>query len=132
MIGSSLSTYGLGKVYDRQSKKQLFVVASLIEASMWLLRFAMKAAAGLVVVDVTGKLMSPVWWMKIRRYELEMGERVEAMVFSVAHELMVSVGLITGLLWGVWLLVLTDGNWWWLGVPAAMGVILSAWLVRRE
>jgi MFS family permease len=132
MIGSSLSTYGLGKVYDRQPKKQLFIFASLVEASMWLLRFALTTTMALITVDVTGKLMSPVWWMKIRRYELEIGERVEVMVFSVAHELMVSLGLVAGLLIGVWLLVMSGGNWWWLGVPAALGVLLSAWLVRRE
>ena len=117
LLGSSISVYMLGRFYDRRPLKRVFLGASIVEALMWVVRFSASSAIGLVVSDVTGKVMNPVWWMKIRRYELEIGERVEKMVFSVAHELMVSVGLLVGLMVGVWLLVLSGGQWQFLAIP---------------
>jgi hypothetical protein len=132
LLGSSISVYMLGRFYDKRPLKQVFIGASLVEALMWVVRFSVSSAIGLVAADVTGKIMNPVWWLKIRRYELEIGERVEKMVFSVAHELMVSAGLLIGLITGVWLLVLSGGQWSFLAIPAVLGILVSAWLVRKE
>jgi MFS family permease len=132
MVGSSISTLILGKVYDRRPLKRIFVGASMVEAGMWVLRFAASSTIWLIGADVTGKLMNPAWWMKIRRYELEIGERVEKMVFGVAHELMVSLGYLAGLVVCVWILTLSHGIWGLLALPAIGGIVVSAWLVRDD
>ena len=85
-----------------------------------------------VSADVLGRLLNPLWWMKIRRFELKFGERINTLVFGVAHMLLESVGAITGLFVGVVLVLYSGGNWVWLLVPGVGGVVLSAWAAKDK
>jgi hypothetical protein len=132
MLGASLSVLGFGKVYDHRPLRRIFKVGTVMQAGVWIFRFLVVSPVGLAITDLAGKVMSPVWWMKIRRYELELGEREEATVFAVAHVLIMSGGMIGGLVMGVWLLAMTQGNWLVLAIPSVLGVLVSGYLVIKD
>lgn len=130
-IASAAMIYVAGKIYDRRPLRRVFPAASLIVSVSWVLRFLSTSGLTAGVSDVIHRLVSPLWSMKIRRAELAAGEKIHGISFGVAHELVVSAAALTGLLFGYGILLATD-NWFWLIIPSAGAVLLSAWLMRER
>ena len=99
---------------------------------VWSMRFL----SGTVVVaggaDVLARMMTPMWWMKIRRYELNMGEKISSVVFGMSHEFLVTLGLLFGLVVSYCLLSFSGGLWALLIAPVLFGVWGSAWVIKDE
>ena len=109
------------------------VVGSSIAVSVtWIGRFFSVTILGFIVSDVFNKLFSPLWWMKIRRQELVEGEKVDSLVFGAAHEYVVTAALLTMWLLCYVLMVLSNGNWGLLAIPAVGATILATWLVKDK
>jgi hypothetical protein len=132
MIVSSISVYGMGMVYDKRPLRHLFPAASLLVGVTWVLRFMALEPLTVLAADAGGRFLSPLWWMKIRRFGLNFGERINTLVFSVAYELLWTVGLMTGLFLGGMLVLMSGGVWAFVLVPAVGGVLLSAWAARNK
>lgn len=144
MIVSSFMVYFSGYLYDlprrlashrrsgRAGKRPLsiFPGASFALGIMWVVRFLSRTLLTVGVADVLYRLISPVWWMKIRRYELAIGEHANRMDFAIAHELMITAGSLTGLVIGYLLLVIGNLNWYWLLFPALGGLFFSVLAVK--
>lgn len=128
-IASAVMVYVAGRIYDRRPLRRVYPAASLVVGVSWILRFLSTSAITAGVSDVIHRLVSPLWSMKIRRAELVAGERIPGISFGVAHELVVSAAALTGLLFGYGILLAT-GNWFWLVIPSAGAVLLSAWLMK--
>lgn len=125
MIVSSVMVYLSGYLYDKRPLRRIFPAAAAASSLMWVVRFLSTTPVTVGVADVVHRLISPVWWMKISRYGLAVGERVDRMTFSVAHETMVTLGALTGLGIGYSLLVIGNLNWYWLLVPTLGGILMS-------
>lgn len=132
MIASGVSVYAMGKVYDKRPLHKLFPIVSLLVSVTWGMRFLAQSVSTIVTADMLGRLLNPLWWMKIRRFELRFGERINSMVFGVAHELVTSVGIILGLFVGVILVLFSGGQWGWLLLPGIVGVLFSAWAAKDK
>jgi hypothetical protein len=130
MLVSSLAVYWIGKMYDRRPLHRLYPFAVVIEAVISMFRFMVASLAPLVTIDIASRMASPLWWMKIRRYELRKGEEMNSVLFGVAHELVLSYGVIMGIILSMGLMAWSGYEWEVLAVPAVFGVLLSGWLVR--
>lgn len=132
MLVSSVLVLVMGRVYDRRTMKRGYLLITGITALFWILRFLSQTVMVAAAADLVGRFFSPMWWMKVRRYELQLGERIESTVFGVAHMIIESLGALTTLILGVWLLVIFHNMWVVLAVVASMGILISGWLVRKE
>jgi MFS family permease len=130
MVVSGLSAFFLGKVYDTRPLKRGFLIASFFEALIWVWRFTAATPLAAFGIDATGKMLSPVWWLKLKRYSVVVGERTKRSVYGVAQEIGVSLGLLGGLILGTWLIAIFGSDYRLLSVPAALGVIMRAWWMR--
>lgn len=130
MIVSSAMVYFSGYIYDKQPLRRVFPGASAAIGVMWVVRFLSRTPLTAGAADVLYRLISPIWWMKIRREELVVGERVDRMNFAIAHELMVTLGALSGLVIGYSLLVIGNLNWYLLLLPALAGLFVSSWEMR--
>lgn len=123
MLISSLVVYGSGKIYDKRPLKRGQWLATSLVSLSYVMRFMAGNSLMAVGADGFNRLVSPFWWMRIRRRVLMAGEKVKAMVFGVAWEWAVSVGYIVSLVAGFLLLWLSGGEWKWLIIPAVIGVV---------
>lgn len=126
MMLNSLAVYGAGKVYDRRRLRRVYPVASVMLVGSFALRFMAGTVWGIGAADGLSRLVSPFWWMKIRRNALITGEKVKAMVFAVSWEWAVTAGYLVALLVGFGLLWWSGGEWLWLVVPVGVSVWLGA------
>ncbi|MEA3355166.1 MAG: MFS transporter [Patescibacteria group bacterium] len=126
MIINSVAVYSSGKIYDKRPLKRGYLMATGLVSISYVLRFLSLNLACVVGADSLNRLVSPFWWMKIRRKALIAGEKVGAMVFAAAWEWLVTAGYLGGLLIGFVILKLSDGQWLWLAVPAIVGVVMGA------
>ncbi len=129
MIFSSLSIYIFGKLYDARPLHRVFPVLSLIVGIIWSMRFLVSGLLEAATADVMGRFSTPMWWMKIRKYELELGETMDSVSFGLSHELLVSLGLMSGLLTGYFLMAATWGFWPILSAIIIFGVFAGAYMV---
>jgi len=132
MLVNSVAVYWFGKQYDKRPFRRLFPVAGLLVIVTWVMRFLARTTLVAGVVDGLSRLVSPAWWMKIRRQELLVGEKSDSLVFAVAHEMVVSGGYLVSLGLGYSLLKISGGEWVWLSIPAILGVVISTWTLRKK
>lgn len=96
------------------------------------MRFLATSLIGVAAADSLGRFTTPMWWMKIRTYELEVGEKMNSVVFGLSHEFLVSLGFLAGMLMSYFLLVNTLLYWPLLIGVILFGVFASAYVVRNE
>lgn len=125
MVLNSLAVYGTGKLYDKRRLRQVYPLASAMVVVSFGLRFLASTTGLAGVADGLNRLVSPFWWMKIRRNALMIGEKVKAMVFAAAWEWVVTAGYLTALTGGFLLLRWSGGQWLWLLVPVTVSVFLA-------
>lgn len=130
MMTSSVMVYIAGFLYDRQPLRRIFPGAALAVGVMWVIRFLSRTPLTVGTADVLYRVISPAWWMKIRRNELAVGEEADHMTFAIAHELMITFGDLTGLVLGYWLLVMSHLNWYWLLLPTLGGIFMSVKVMK--
>ena len=131
MIANSIIIYFVGKAYDKKAHKKYFIGSSVAVSLTWIARFLSTTPITAVLSDVLNRLFSPFWWMKIRRIELVAGEKTDSLVFGAAHEYMVSIGLILGIVVGY--IVLVVGTWWLLiSVLAIFATAVGTWALKNE
>ncbi len=131
-IANSIAIYVFGKVYDKRRASKTFVDSSVVVSITWVFRFLSKTFVAAAVSDIFNRIFSPPWWMKIRRRELVAGEEVDSLVFAVAHEYLVTFGLLIGWGLGYIILVITNMGWIWLAIPAVLGTLASTWILRKD
>jgi hypothetical protein len=132
MLASGISVMAAGKIYDSRPLRRVFPVASAMVAVLWGMRFLTTSLSGVVTADILGRLLSPLWWMKIRRFELRFGGRSNAMVYASAHELLVAFGTVVGLSTGGLLVLMSRGDFRLLMIPGIAGVLFSTWAARKK
>lgn len=132
MLFSSITVFEVGKTYDKRALKRGFPIASLVVGVTWVLRFMAQLPSTVLVADTLGRVFSPLWWMKIRRFELAFGERINTLVFSVAHELLWSLGIVSAVVLGGGVILVSGGTWAWMLVPAMGAVFVSAWAAKDK
>ena len=108
MILNSVAVYVSGKMYDKRPLEKVFPAFSLAVAISWVMRFLSKDIISVATSDAINRFFSPFWWMKIRRDELGIGEKYDSVVFSVAHEYIVTFSYIFTLILSVGLLYLFE------------------------
>lgn len=123
-IVNSIAIYLFGRTYDRGDRNKLFVISGALVSLSWVARFISVTPLGVSVSDMLNRSLSPAWWSKIRRYELIIGEKVDGLVFGAAHEIILTMGVISGLLIGFLILMLTK-QWIWLIIPSIAGTLLA-------
>ena len=123
MLISSLAVFYAGKIYDKRPLRRGRWLATGLVSVSDLLRFVAPSGLMAIGADSFNRLVSPFWWMKIRRRSLLAGEKVKAMVFAVAWEWAVSTGYLASLVVGYCLLRFSNGQWPWLVVPAIIGIV---------
>jgi MFS family permease len=126
MMVNSLAVYLMGKVYDRRPLRRGYPLGAAMVMISWWWRFVSPTPMMVVGADGFNRLVSPLWWMKIRRQALIVGEKVDSLVFAAAWEFLVTGGYLAGLILGFELLIISGGQWLWLAAPAALGVWASA------
>ena len=129
---NSISVYIVGKIYDKRQAKSMFIRASFAVSVTWFMRFLAKSPFGAVSADVLNRVASPPIWMKIRRQELLAGEKIDSLVFGAAHEYLVTFAFISSLIIGFAILSISRGQWALLIIPAVVGTIIAAWVLRNE
>jgi hypothetical protein len=130
LVLSSLMVYLAGRVYDQRPLHRVFPATAGMMLLTWLLRFLTVTPVAAATADGISRFLSPLWWMKVRRQELLVGERNDSLTFGAAHELLVSAGLLVGLVTGYALLAVTNVTWIWLMVPAGVGIVSATWLLK--
>ncbi len=131
-VVSSIGVYVVGRLYDARPLRKFYPYASMLTALMYGLRFGVLGIPLTVgITDMVGRFISPFWWMKLRRFEFEFGERHDRIVYSVVQEMLLSVGMLVGLALGVGLLVIT-ANWVWIGIIGGVGVLMSSWVMETH
>jgi len=123
-IVNSISVYLFGRAYDGGDRNKLFTTFGVLVSLSWFARFISTTPVGVSVSDVLNRSFSPAWWSKIRRYELIVGEKVDGLVFGAAHELILTMGMISGLISGFVILIITK-QWIWLTIPSVLGTLLA-------
>ena len=132
MVANSLAVYVSGKVYDKRKLRKIYPAFTGLVVVSNVLRYSSKTMVMGVGSDAANRLVSPFWWMKIRRNSLVDGENYEPMVFGVAWEWAVCWGYITSLIVGYLILVMSGGQWQWLMVPAVLANVIAAVGVRKD
>lgn len=132
MVANSLAVYVTGKIYDKRKLRRVYPVFTGLVAVSNVLRYSSKTMMMGVGSDAMNRMMSPFWWMKIRRNALVDGENYSPMVFAVAWEWAVCWGYITSLIVGYLILVMSGGQWQWLMVPAVVANVIAAVGVRKD
>lgn len=108
MILNSVAVYVSGKMYDKRPFERAFPAFSIAVAISWVMRFLSKDLISVTTSDAINRFFSPFWWMKIRRDELGIGEKYDSVVFSVAHEYIVTISYIFTLILSVGLLYIFE------------------------
>ena len=132
MIINSLATYLTGKTYDRRPLRRGFWLAAglVVVSNIW--RYTAGSFIWAVGADGLNRLVNPFWWMKIRRYALGVGERVNSLVFAAGWELVVCGGYLVGLMAGGVLLITSGVRWWTLILLTTVGTVMSVTSLKRS
>lgn len=132
MVVNSLAVFLTGRVYDKRPLRKGFILAAGMVIVSNVLRYTATSFVWAGLADGLGRLVSPFWWMKIYRYALGIGEKVDSVVFAAGWELIVSGGYLAGLVVGFGLLVLSGGKWLWLILPSLIGVGFSVRALNKR
>ena len=132
MMVNSLAVYGTGKLYDRRRLRRAYPVIGGLVALSFGLRFMTTTPVLVGMADGFHRLVSPFWWMKIRRNALMAGEKVKAMVFAASWEWAVTLGYLVSLGVGWLVMWLSGGQWLWLTLPAAIAVGMASKGMREK
>lgn len=132
MLVSGIAVWGAGKLYDNRPLHRVYPFVSMSMAVLWVGRFMAQSVVALFAVDGISRVLSPFWWMKIRRYELGKGEKMSGVVFGIAHELVLSVAKLAGLMIAMGLWIGSGYRWEILALPAMVGVLASGYLMRNR
>ena len=132
MLLNSLAVFLSGKLYDKRKLRRGYPLFTGMVAVSNMIRYSSKTIGMGITADSLNRLASPFWWMKIRRNAILDGENYEPMVFATAWEWSACVGYILALIVGYLILLLTNGQWQWLMVPAVVANIVAAVGVRKD
>jgi len=132
MVVNSLAVFLTGKMYDKRPLRRGFPLAAGMVIVSNVLRYTAGSFVWAGLADGLHRLVSPFWWMKIRRYSLGIGEKANSLVFAAGWELIVTGGYLAGLVVGFGLLALSGGEWLWLILPTTLGAVLSVKSLRKE
>jgi len=130
MVASGLANIVAGKLYDKRPlRRGHWWLTGLIGATWIGMAFSMGGwwAAG---ANTLRKLISPLWWMKFRRYALVKGETIPAVEFGVVWVWIVTLGYLAGITVVIGL-VLVTGQWYAMMLPALLGVFMSSFSLRK-
>ena len=131
-VMNSIAIYICGKLYDRRRAKKVFTNSAIVVSLAWIGRFLSTTPFSAIGFTALSRLFSPPWWMKIRRRELFIGEKTDSLVFSVAHEYVVTFSVIFGWVVGYLILLLTKEQWSWLILPIITGIFVSVRKMKSE
>jgi MFS family permease len=132
MIVNSFSVYLIGKAYDKRQLKATFETSSVLVSVTWAARFLSTTGGTAVVSELFNRIFSPLWWMKIRRQELVEGEKIDSLVFGVAHEYIVTFAYIFALILGYTILLAANGAWGWLALPTIIATLVTAIILKDD
>jgi len=131
MVANSVSVYHFGKIYDKKNDQKVFLYSGVLVVVTWFARFMSITPVGISISDAMNRVVSPAWWMKIRRYELVVGERVDSLVFGAAHEFVVTFGIVSGLIVGSLILIFTQ-QWMLLILPVFLGTTIATVILTKK
>lgn len=132
MLANGAAVFVAGKIYDKRKLRRGYSFFAVMVALSNVLRYSSKSLLRGVLSDGFNRLVSPFWWMKIRRNSLMDGERCEPMVFAVAWEWSACLGYLSALVVGYLILVFSGGRWELLMIPAVVANVISAVGVRKD
>lgn len=132
MIMNSAAVYLTGKLYDKNGHRKFYETSAFVVVLTWIARFVSVTPLTVIIADVTHRVASPPFWMKIRRYELVKGEKHDSLVYGAAHEFLHTFGLLAGTTVGFCLLALSGGAWVLLVFPALIGTFAPTVLLKDE
>lgn len=129
MVVSVAAAFGAGKVFDRKHSRGLFAIGSVVTAMMWLVRGFLTSFTQVLVIDGIDKVNSAFYWLPYNAFMYMRAKGKEAFSFIVYREVFISA---TGVLfWGIAIvLVWTVWSWWPLFMMAAVGVLLSQFILE--
>ena len=132
MVANAIAIWVVGKYYDKRAHRKLFLGSSFMVSLTWATRFLSLSSLGIIVSDVVNRIVSPPWWMKIKRNAFAKGESIDSLAFAVAHEYVVTFGYTAGLVLGFIFLIVSNGYWAWLILPTVAGTVVATWIVKDE
>lgn len=132
MIANGLAVYLAGKIYDKRKLRRVYPFFTGMVVVSNIMRYLSKTIGMGIASDSLNRVASPFWWMKIRRNSILDGEKYDPMVFAAAWEWAVCLGYLISLALGYFILVISQGQWQWLIVPAVIANIVAAVGVRKD
>lgn len=130
LLASGIANYFAGKIYDKRPLRRAHPAFSLMIALSWVIMWFSQLGVVAASAQAIRKLISPFWWMKIKRFALMRGEQLDSMMYGVVWEWTTSLAYVLGLVVGGGLLLITT-SWQWLLLPTMVGVVLSSVAIER-